>query len=446
MVQISIPCLGHKINHSHNRLGKNKRKKRTFFFLLFSKDLTKFEIPNGLRKHQKSNILKRTMPSTLGKKFGVAVVGLPVTEKFDKLRGFLTSEKTSVRLWGEVWPREVILFSQKWKETTGVAVFLFEEGVCLDGRGDAINGSRLDKKHTIFLKEGKNYVQVCSSCSCPLDQKPWGGCKPSGVDSNSCEKCLPSPYICCCCLSEFPRTEEYDEDCFEPDLYACDTCQRDRSKQEEWRNTVCADVKDTESSYVVNLYLSDEAIEIEKEIMGGEPRKPLEEDTPFMYSYMIEELINPKSNHYWPYGMSAHEYLEYRQKKWFDNPMEETTSGEWEDIDVTKEIIEDYWKRMTDLQEKYGFKSLKDPGDLPTILEKDGHKYTLFPDIHGATCDNVTCRAINNLQGDLDGGGYAALVLTGLPLYTTRKGDLSKGNARDAGYGHEYCLACIMKD
>jgi hypothetical protein len=394
--------------------------------------------------------LNRTMSSTLSqKKMGIQVSGLPVTRKCDKLRRYINSENMLKKLCGSHTPESFHLHIRHWfdgDETEGTGVFVFPDGSPLGDISQRMNFVKLDKKHDVFTC----VTPVCGKCSFPIKNEHFPKDrsikveKASTLDSNVCEKCLPPPVLCCCCgklaiegPNEFARDFKY---------FACDTCQRDRSKQEEWRNTVGVDVKDTESSYVEGIYLSDEAIEIEKKIMGGEPRKPLEDDTPFMYSYIIEELINPKSYHYWPYGMSAHEYLEYRQKKWFDNPMEETTSDEWMEIDVTKEIIEDYWKRMTDLQEKYGFKSLKDPGDLPTMLEKDGHKYTLFPDIHGATCDNVICRAINNLQRDLDGGGYAALVLTGLPLYTTRKGDLSKGNARDAGYGHEYCLACIMKD
>ena len=51
MVQISGVCLGHKINHSHNRLGKNKRKKKKkkehFFFFFFSKELKNLKFLMG---------------------------------------------------------------------------------------------------------------------------------------------------------------------------------------------------------------------------------------------------------------------------------------------------------------------------------------------------------------------------------------------------------------
>ena len=125
--------------------------------------------------------------------------------------------------------------------------------------------------------------------------------------------------------------------------------------------------------------------------------------------------------------------------------MNETPDDSWVDIEVTNEIIQDYWVRMISLQSEYDFKSLKDIGTLPTTLSKGDKSYRLVPDIHGFTCDDPTCQAIFQQQNDLDGGGYAALILTGLPIYTSREGDLASNSVSDIGYGKEYCLACMMK-
>jgi hypothetical protein len=143
--------------------------------------------------------------------------------------------------------------------------------------------------------------------------------------------------------------------------------------------------------------------------------------------------------------MSGRDYVRLQDVRAFNNPMSETPDSSWVDIEVTDEIIQDYWTRMKSLQDKFNFKSLKDPGSLPTTLSKGGKSYRLVPDTHGFTCDDPICQAINHQQDDLDGGGYAALILTGLPIYTSREGDLTCESVSELGYGCEYCLACIVK-
>tara|TARA_B110000467_G_C18122991_1_gene368944 strand:- start:253 stop:684 length:432 start_codon:yes stop_codon:yes gene_type:complete len=143
--------------------------------------------------------------------------------------------------------------------------------------------------------------------------------------------------------------------------------------------------------------------------------------------------------------MSGKDYVALQDERNFNNPMSETPDDSWMDIEITDQIIKDYWKRMTTLQSDYDFKSLHDIGSLPTMVSKGDKSYRLVPDTHGFTCDDPTCQAIFHLQNELDGGAYAALIATGIPIYTSRKGDLTSDSVSDIGYGKEYCLACMMK-
>ena len=210
-----------------------------------------------------------------------------------------------------------------------------------------------------------------------------------------------------------------------------------------WRNSI--PVYDTESSFKETKYLCDEAILREKELFGG--KVPVSEDwvTPFMISYNTDSLVDPKSEKYWPYGMSGKDYVTLQDLRSFNNPMSETPDDSWMDIEVTDEILLDYWERMTSIQKEFEFKSLSDIGYLPPMLSKENKSYRLIPDIHGFTCDDPTCQAIFQQQNDLDGGSYAALIATGIPIYTSREGDLTSESVSKLGYGKEYCLPCIMK-
>jgi hypothetical protein len=145
--------------------------------------------------------------------------------------------------------------------------------------------------------------------------------------------------------------------------------------------------------------------------------------------------------------MSGKDYVKFQDERRFNNPMSETPDDSWMDIEVTSEVIGDYWERMGSLYTKFNFKSLSDivVQSLPTTLSKEGKSYRLIPDTHGFTCDDPTCQAIFQHQNDLDGGAYGALIATGIPIYTSRIGDLNGDSVSDLGYGKEYCLACIMK-
>jgi hypothetical protein len=386
-----------------------------------------------------------------GPRYAVLMRGLPITKKYDKLLCHLSKEPCSTRIWGRTKPikTELLYDNEGVKRTTGEAIFLFEEDKdekLIVRRSDGI---RLDKSHTL----GTRVIRVCKTCHCDtsLSAEPHAFAgqpcdffihraldTSSKVDPDSCRSCVPDK-LCCCCAK--PLSDEIG------DIYSkyvsCQSCRKNMEKQEAWRQSV--PVHDTKSSYKEPTYLCSEAIQREKELLGGKP--PVSEDwvTPFMISYCTDSLVDPLSGKYWPYGMSGKDYVKLQDERRFNNPMCETPDDSWRDIEVTSEITHDYWKRMISLQIKYDFKSLNDIGSLPTTMSKEDKSYRLVPDIHGFTCDDPTCQAIFHQQNDLDGGGYAALVATGLPIYTSRSGDLKGESVSDIGYGKEYCLACMMK-
>jgi hypothetical protein len=363
--------------------------------------------------------------------------GLPITPKYDKLLLHLSQDPCSTRIWGKTKPIKIeLLYDEDGdvKKTIGEAIFIFEE--CNDEALIARRSDkyRLDKSHTLRTET----IRVCKTCYSDINGltgDPYSYIGKSKIDPDSCRTCVPDQFCCCC---DGPCT---------PDIYskyvACQPCRGNMEEQEKWRMSI--PIYDTESSFKEKKYLCDEAIKREQELMfDGKP--PVSEDyvTPFWYLCM-DSLVDPNSGNYWPYGMSGRDYVSLQNLRAFNNPMSETPDNSWMDIEVTKEIINDYWNRMSSLQDKYDFKSLTNPGSLPTTLLKDGKSYRLVPDTHGFSCDDPTCQAINHNQNDMDGGGYAALVLTGLPIYTSREGDLTSESVCELGYGLEYCLACIMK-
>ena len=375
------------------------------------------------------------------RRYAVLMRGLPITKKYDKLFCHLSNEPCSTRIWGRTKPikTELLYDDEDYgvKRTTGEAIFLFDEDKDEKLIARFSDGIRLDKSHTL----GTHVIRVCKTCHCDTyGQTDDGGAleTASKVDPDSCRSCVPDQFCCCCAK---PLSDEIG------DIYSkyvsCQSCRENMEKQEAWRNSV--PVRDTESSYKEAQYLCSEAIQREKDLFGG--KAPVSEDwvTPFMVSYCTDSLIDPKSGNYWPYGMSGKDYVKFQDERRYNNPMRETQDDSWRDIEVTNEITQDYWKRMTSLQLTYDFKSLNDIGSLPTTMSKEDKSYRLVPDIHGFTCDDPTCQAIFHQQNDLDGGGYAALIATGLPIYTSRSGDLKSESVSDIGYGKEYCLACMMK-
>lgn len=383
---------------------------------------------------------------------GVLVKGLPKTEKVDKLDEFMASDKAPHRRMKEATPWRDAKFNlhyYQWysgKETTGEGVYIsIRED--LEEFSECLNGSRIDKKHGPIIT---CVVPVCYNCWFPLDCEDtpiittFNLEKASTLDRNVCEMCLPSPIHCCCCetIIEQEGLSEYLK--FTRDIYACRSCSEDRSIQEKWRyNDKNKLINDVKSSYVEELYLSDEAIEREKELMGGEPPKPCKDITPFLETISIRDLIDPKSRDYWPFGMSAQQYLEHKELMRFNNPLQETPDETWKKIDVTEEVLSTYSRDLRDAIKKFKY-SEEDRGTLPAEIVTQGCKYRLIERCHGFTCDSPVCQAVFHHQQDTDAGAFAALVATSIPMFTTRPGDIH-GTPREAGFGHERCIACVSK-
>jgi hypothetical protein len=383
------------------------------------------------------------------RKMGIHVRGIPLTQKIDKMEKFTMGDKAPHRRSG--FDAEFHLHYYQWlsgKETTGEGVYTCHEGVDLKKISDAMNGTRIDKKHDPIQT---CVAPICFNCHFPLDCEDTPGHllkgnleKASTLNNHVCELCLPSPIHCCCC-----DAISLDEDLSERvkssrDLYACRACRDDSSIQEKWRYNEENNLVTTESStYVEELYLSDEAIEREKELMGGVPPKPCDDITPFMDSFRIRDLIDPNSRDYWPFGMNARQYLEHKELMRFNNPMEETPDESWREIEVTEDVLSTYTKDLQSAYERFNYSS-EDRGTLPAEIVASECKYRLVNQCHGFTCDSPVCQAVFQHQRESDSGAFAALVATGIPIFTTRPGNIH-GTAREAGFGHERCIACVSK-
>ena len=397
-------------------------------------------------------------------KFGLRLKGLPKTAKYDKLLEHLTGRRSSpgrqpfTELWKGAKPTKVTLFSEMSegkKMTTGEALFIFPDTEYLGNLSCGphvrrANGFRIDKSHTLSAER----VLVCNKCMTDISFKFDHSVTNSSANDQSlscefsCQDCSPTT-LCCCCTGIVLEKDVI----FKSGKYqACSDCAKDREKQEKWRMTEGREVFASTTNAVVYKHLPDELIAQEQARMGGKPYEPLHDDNPFSHSCLIEELLDCDDINYWPYEMSAYEYLQYQERLAFENPVEAMPDMTEESIytKVTNDNMEDYWRRMTDLQEKYEFKSLSNIGSMPTSFMKDGQEFRLIPDMHGLICDDPMCQEIAKDQDDIDGGAYAAIVLTSLPLFTNRTGAISGAISGDmteeeAGPGQEFCLACISK-
>lgn len=395
--------------------------------------------------------------TTTTRMMGVHVSGLPETNKIDRLEKFMMSDKAPHRRKSESTLLRDPVFHVHYYQwyngnvTTGEGVYVFNKGSGeqkdLEKFTELMNGQRIDKKHSPIRA---CVTPICFNCHFPLDcedtppRTMFNLEKASTLDSNVCEMCLPSPIHCCCCDSiltdegilEYVRSSR--------DLYACRSCWNDSDIQKKWRySEQNKNINDTSSSYVEELYLSDEAIEREKALMGGVPPKPCPDITPFSASFRIKDLIDHESRDYWPFGMNAQQYLEYRELMRFNNPMEETPDESWREIDVTEEVLTKYNQDLRVACEKFNY-STEDRGKLPAEIFSADCKYRLVEKCHGFTCDSPVCQAVFQHYSETDGGAFGALVATGIPIFTTRPGDIL-GNPREAGYGQERCIACVSK-
>jgi hypothetical protein len=395
---------------------------------------------------------------TAASRRGVLVRGLPQTHKYDKLLSVLGSDKDIVRLgkicpgvqkqlWGTDIPIKTTLYSfcdeEGKKKTTGEALFIFETSSRFAPQNrncdetalaQRVSGIRLDKSHTL---QGE-VIRVCDKCLIDTHyyKSSRDGCKAAQCDPSFCEQCL----ACSLCKKPPAISSTYRND---GEYITCQECMESMTAQEKWRDSM--PVHDTQSSYDIkdHLYLSEEAIEREKEILGGIAPLPDESMRPFYITSYLSNLIDPTSKYYWPYGQSGYDYLVSQEEMRFNNPVSETPGGEWRSVEVNDEIIREAWTKMENLKAKYKFNSLRDPGSIPSVIMSSCHcfSYRLIPKIHGFTCDSPLCQAINHHYDD--GGAYNALVLTGIPIYTSRLGDLMNDDVSKLSYGKEYCLSCI---
>ena len=388
----------------------------------------------------------------------ILITGLPTSssdpnaKEIKKIKKLFRNEQLQERTFGkDNMPLKFHLFKKKWYngsiECEGYGVFIFEEetpvehlATKLDLRHAKIN----DKKYTMYAYP----VRACLDCYCPLEtDKYYPGCrKPSAVDSKKCMVCEPD-LSCCCCKKVFLKKKEIDVDYFMPQYNACDECFYDREKQEEWRNTVGREVTSTTSSYEEEIHLSDEAIKKEKERMGGVPQNPHPDETPFSYSLRIEHLLDPTSRDYWPYGMTSLQYLEHRKLMKFNNPLMETAHDDhWQGIEVTDEVLKEYFSCLGKAMEKCHFEGSEEMEHIPKEITYCGDKFRLVDKFHGFTCDISICQAVFQklkFRDDDQAFNFTQFGIGNIPMFTTRKGDLN-GNGREMGYGMEKCIACVL--
>ena len=387
---------------------------------------------------------------------GVHVSGLPETNKIDRLEKFMMGDKAPHRRKSESTLLRDPVFHVHYYQwyngnvTTGEGVYVFNEGSGeqkdLEKFTELMNGQRVDKKHAPIQT---CMTPICFNCHFPLDcedtppRTTFNLEKASTLDSNVCEMCLPSPITCCCCDSiltdegilEYVRSSR--------DLYACHSCREDSGIQEKWRyNEENKLISASSSSYVEELHLSDEAIEREKELMGGVPPAP-QDTTPFIETFRIQDLIDPKSRDYWPSGMNAQQYLEHKELMKFNNPIQETPDESWREVEVTEGVLSTYSQDLQSAYKKFNY-SDKDRGSLPAEIVAAECKYRLIEGYHSFTCDSPVCQAVFQHCEEVDGGAFGALVATGIPIFTTRPGDIH-GTPREAGFGYERCIACVSK-
>jgi len=391
---------------------------------------------------------------TTSRKMGIHVSGLPETTKVEKLEKFMVSDKAPHRrcsISTRLCEAEFHLHYYQWssgKTTTGEGVYFCDGSRGLEKLSGLIDGCRIDKKHNPIRA---CVAPVCFDCHFPLDCEDTPPHllssnleKVSTLDRNVCEMCLPSPIHCCCCNSIITEEDDPNNMAKVFGQIACRSCREDSSLQEKWRyNDKNKLINDVKSSYVEKLYLSDEAIEREKELMGGEPPKPCKDNTPFLETCPIRDLIDPKSRDYWPFGMSAQQYLEHKELMRFNNPFEETPDETWREINVSEEVLSTYSQDLRNAIKKFNY-SEEDRGTLPAEIVTQDCKYRLIEQCHGFTCDSPVCQAVFQHQHETDAGAFSALVATGIPMFTTRPGDIY-GSPREAGFGHERCIACVSK-
>ena len=401
---------------------------------------------------------------TTSRKMGIYVSGLPLTPKVDKLEKFMDGDKAPhKRLLKEHQVEDFHLhYYQRpdGNETTGDGVYVCPKGSNLEAAAEVIHHSRIDKKHRLSAC----IVPICFDCHFPInsneipirdylhgwrssDGVPASRCRnyeeASTLDDNVCEMCLPSPILCCCCDEVLTKEDDPHNMAKLMGQFACKSCFQNSSLQCSWRYSEKNKLIDARPSHVERFYLSDEAIEREKKLLGGVPRKPHKDTTPFLETISIQNLIDPTHPDYWPFGLDSQEYLEHKALMRFNNPIQETPDEAWRKVEVTEEVLSNYTRDMSAAYEKYNY-SAEDRGSLPDEIISGARKYRFVGQNHGFTCDSSICPAVFQHHEENDGGAYASLIATTIPIFTTRPGNI-RGTAREAGFGQERCISCISK-
>ncbi len=345
--------------------------------------------------------------------------------------------------------------------TKGTGAYVFPEGVDLDHLERILKWKKInmdDKEYHISAFK----AHICQECNLPIEGELTSNeldsfylVDKSSVDENFCRICSPNWNCSLCGGVAYTPVENPDESQRYQQKYlsmqkfmCCISCSNDSKLQEEWRNIGSGSkVKFTKTNYVEEKHLCDEAIQKIQEKMGGKPQSPQEDLTPFiLWGGPIDELLNPDSLYYWPFGMSSREYLEYHEKRKFNNPRSEEYymgidpefDDDWQDIEVTDSLIEEYIADQENICEKYPTRE-----DLPIEISYEGENMRLLSKVHSFTCDSSRCQAI--FQSINNDERLPTLSFTTIPMYTSRGGDLS-GPIRDLTYGFERCLACIDRE
>ncbi len=421
---------------------------------------------NGVTEHRLAMIKdpQWTETCTTSRKMGILVNGLPLTPKVDKLEKFMEGNKAPhQRLPKEHQPEDFHLhYYQRFdgNETTGEGVYVWSKDSNLEALSDEIHHLPVDKRHRL----SSCIVPICFDCHFPINSKEipirdylHGWRSPDGVpasrcrnyeeastlDDNVCEMCLPSPILCCCCDEVLTKEDDPHNMAKVMGHFACRSCWKNSDIQHSWRYNEKNKHIDVPSSYVERFYLSDEAIEREKRLLGGVPRKPNKDMTPFLEAISIRNLIDPTHSDYWPFGLDSQQYLEHKALMRFNNPFQETPDESWRKVEVTEEVLSNYNRDMSAAYEKYDY-TAEDRGSLPDEIISGACKYRFVGQNHGFTCDSAICQAIFQHHEENDGGAYASLIATNIPIFTTRPGNI-QGSAREAGFGQERCIACISK-
>jgi len=391
---------------------------------------------------------------------GIFIYGLPslgddISEELDKIERIFKGDKTINYLFGVSKLEERFesfhLHSKTWYDEKtlceGTGSYIFKEDVDTDTvsiKDNVTTSKKMKMKKIYNISCYKS--EICKGCHYPIRNEKNEYTMPYAKDrsttcSDYCRFCKPD-WSCCCCgepaYTPKAGSEEVTERLSRFKYLACESCMIDREKQEHWRNNGSGStVKETESSYVERKHLCDEAIARIQKRMGGKPPEPREDSTPFGVCIIMDDLLNPESQFYWPYGMSSLEYLKLQVQRKFDNPLTESFGymgvgaeydDDWEDVEVTDELVEQCQTDIESALEKYPTRD-----DLPKEISFEGKTMRLIPDIHGFTCDNGRCQAIFQ-SGRLDP--------VFLPMYTSREGDLD-GEPSELTYGFERCIACL---